>query len=52
MDRELQQSHRAIADIAGDLGQLSRGREDILPRLRDLVRLLVQITADLGWKRR
>ena len=46
----LNPSDRAVADITRILGQLSRGREDILPLCADLVRNISKIAKELGWK--
>ena len=43
-------SDRAIVEIARDLGKLSRGREDVLPLCADLIRIVVQIASELGWR--
>jgi hypothetical protein len=43
-------SDRSIVDISRCLGQLSRGREDILPLCAQLISNVAQIARELGWK--
>ncbi len=46
----LKSSDRAVADIARQLGRLSRGRQDLLPLCADLIKLVSRIAGELGWK--
>jgi len=43
-------SDRAIAEIAANLGQLSSGRDDVLPICSALVNNVVLLAKELGWK--
>lgn len=43
-------SDRAVAEIAKNLGQLSAGREDLLPICSEIVSNIVHLASELGWK--
>ena len=48
--RGLNPSDRAVVDIAKNLGELSLGREEVLPICSTLVNNIVQLAKELGWK--
>ena len=47
---KLNLSDQAAAEIARNLGRLSRGRDDILPLCADLVKIVSRIAGEVGWR--